>query len=70
MKPPVWTNGFLFFADVPAGGVVRVRLPLKESRLTLSGSVHINPIRVALRGDSVAAMDSFGSELTFFQPFD
>ena len=34
----------------------------------LSPALHRQPIRTRLRGDAVAAMDSFGADLTYFPP--
>lgn len=68
-SPPVWTNGYLFFAAVPAGQAIELRFPLKDSQITLSERLHIHPIRVKLRGDSVAAMENFGADLTFFDTY-
>jgi hypothetical protein len=64
--PPLRTRDYLFFSDVAAGETVRLRMPLKGSELTLSGGLHIQPIRVDLRGDSVVTMENFGADLTYF----
>lgn len=69
-NPPVWTNNYLFFNTVRAGQILRIRFPLKESQVTLSEELHIHPIRVKLRGDMVVEMDSFGADLTYFEPFE
>jgi hypothetical protein len=66
---PLWTNGYLFFSKVSAGQEIQVRFPLKEAQKTLSERLHVHPIRVKTRGDAVAAMDSFGADLTFFDPY-
>jgi len=63
---PVWTNGYLFLAEPSVGEDIRIRFPLKEQELVLSAHVHVQPIRVALQGDAVVAMEGFGQELTFF----
>ena len=68
--PPVWTNGYLFFSEAPAGQAVDLRLPLKETESTLCGSLHSHPIRVKMRGDAVTGMDNLGADLTFFDPYE
>lgn len=68
--PPIWTNGYLFFAEVPAGQSLELRFPLKDSRIKLSERLHIHPIRVKMRGDAVVAMENFGADLTFFDPYE
>ncbi len=69
-KAPIRTNGYLFFGNIPAGQVIRIYFPLKETQITLSGRLHVHPIRVKLQGDAVAAMDNFGMNLTFFDPYE
>ena len=68
--PPIWANGYLFFSEVSAGQAVELRFPLKEVQLTLSERLHINPIRVKMRGDAMVAMDNFDADLTFFDPYE
>jgi hypothetical protein len=68
-RPPIWTNGFLFFSKVSAGRTLKLRYPMKEERITLSKRLHVRPIRVKLQGDAVAAMDNFDADLTFFEPY-
>ena len=63
---PVLTNGYVFLAQPPVGEDIALHFPLKEQELVLSERVHVQPIRVSLRGDAVLAMDDFGSDLTFF----
>ena len=67
-RPPAWTDGYACFGDVDAGQAIRLRFTLKAAALTLSPRLHTAPIRVRMRGDAVAAMDSFGAALTFFDP--
>ena len=64
------TDNYLLLADVPVGKPISFHFPLKEQQITLSDRVHIQPIRVRLRGDSVVAMEAFGADLTFFDPYD
>ncbi|MCD4669202.1 MAG: hypothetical protein K8S14_02015 [Actinomycetia bacterium] len=68
--PPIRASGYLFFSEVSAGQTIELRFPLKEVQLTLSGRLHINPIRVKIRGDAVMSMDNFGADLTFFDPYE
>ena len=65
---PVFSNGYLYFNYVPANQTIRLHFPLKETQLVLSESIHLQPIRVKMKGDSVLAMDNFGARLTFFDP--
>ena len=65
-EPPLQMGDYLFFSDVAGGETVRLRMPLVSSKLTLSGGLHIQPIRVDLRGDSVVTMENFGADLTYF----
>ncbi len=67
---PQWANGYLFLAQPPVGTPLRMSYPLAETILTLSARVHAQPIRVRLRGDRPVAMDNFGMDLTFFEPFE
>ena len=67
--PPIWINGYLFFREVSAGKVLKLRFPIEEEHITLSNRLHIHPIRVKMRGDTVVAMDNFDADLTFFAPY-
>lgn len=67
---PIWTNGYLFFSEVPAGQAIQLRFSLKETQISLSKRLHIHPIRVKMRGDAVVAMDSFDADLTFFDAYE
>lgn len=67
---PLFTNGYLFFAQPPVGAPITIQFPLKETTLTLSELVHPHPLRLRLRGDSPMAMDNRGADLTFFDPFE
>ncbi len=67
--PPRLINGSLFVPDPPpAERPLVIRFPLAEQELTLRHRTR--DIRVRLRGDEVVAMDSFGMDLTFFEPMD
>ena len=58
---------WLFFPQPEAGVPIPIPLALTENELVLNHDAH--DIRVRLQGDSVAAMDNFGAELTFFEPY-
>ena len=63
---PVFSNSYIYFNQVPANQAIQLHFPLKETQLVLSESVHLQPIRVKMKGDSVLAIDNFGAKLTFF----
>ena len=65
-----WVKGYLFQANPPVGSPLRMHFPLKESTLILSERLHPHPIRLRLSGDSPIAMDNFGTDLTFFAPYE
>ncbi len=65
----LWHQAYLFFADVPVGRPLRIRFPLKDHEIALSGRVPLHPIRVKMRGDEVVAMENFGADLIFFPPY-
>jgi hypothetical protein len=66
---PLWHEAYLFVASPAVGKPITIRFPLKEQEITLSGSVHVNPIKVKMRGDAVVAMENFGADLIFFEPY-
>ena len=66
--PPRFTRGGLFVASPPLGQPIALSFPLLEQETVLEHRTR--SIRVRLHGDAVAAMDSFGADLTFFDPFD
>ena len=66
---PMLSNGYLFIAHPPVGAPIHIEFALPDCELTLSERLHIRPIRVQLRGDTVVAMENFGAELTFFEPY-
>jgi hypothetical protein len=61
-----WHGAYLCFPCAAVGKPISIHFPLEEQEITLAGSVHINPIRVRMRGDEVVAMESFGANLTYF----
>lgn len=67
---PCWYKGYLFFAKPPLKKTIAIRFPLKEQTITLSGKLHIHPIKVKLRGDEVVAMESFGADFIFFKTYE
>jgi hypothetical protein len=67
---PRLANGYLWLADAAVGAPIELRLPLKPATLTLGGSLHARPIRLRLLGDGPVAMDNFGTDLTFFEPYE
>jgi len=70
LGPQRWINDYLFLAQPPVGTPIHVPIPLHTATLTLSEHVHPHPIRVRLRGDCPVAMDNFGADLNYFEPFE
>ena len=68
-RTPIAGDDYLFIAEPPVGECIAIKFPLKEQELVLSERLHIQPIRVRLRGDAVMAMDNFGADLTFFDAY-
>ena len=68
-RTPIAGDDYLFIAEPPVGERIAIKFPLKEQELVLSERLHIQPIRVRLRGDAVVAMDNFGADLTFFDAY-
>ena len=48
--------------------MIAVPFPVPEHEVVLKH--HTRNIRLRLRGDAVVAMDSFGADLTFFDPIE
>jgi hypothetical protein len=65
---PRASNGYLFFAAPPPAQPISIVFPLRHQELILSHRKR--DIRVRLRGDEVVAMDNFGADLTYFEPFE
>ena len=65
---PVLRDGYAVIEHPPVGRWVGLAfdLPVHETTLTWRDSA----IRARFRGDEVVAMDNFGTDLTFFPPFD
>ena len=62
------TNGYVFFAAPPVNRWIEMRFPLVEREIAMRHRTR--DIRVRLRGDEVVAMDNFGADLTYYEPFD
>ncbi|MCE2439592.1 MAG: hypothetical protein J4F39_09215 [Candidatus Latescibacteria bacterium] len=67
-EAPRPTNGYLYIARPPLNRPITFEFPLVEREIVLRHRTR--KIRVRLRGDEVAAMDNFGADLTFFDPFE
>ena len=67
---PVRSGEYLFFSEIHAGKPVQVRFPLVNTEMILREDLHTHPIRVKMRGDAVEAMDNYGADLTFFDPYE
>lgn len=64
---PRYTNDYLFFATPTVSKSISFKFDLPTQELVLKH--RDRNIRVRMRGDEVAAMDNFGADLTFFDPF-
>ena len=64
--PHRFTGSHLFVPTQPVGVPVRLHHELPTRRIVLHHSTR--DIHVRMRGDAVEAMDSFGADLTFFDP--
>ena len=66
--PPrlTWSGGYLLIAEPPVGRAIDIRFPLTEREIVLHHRTR--DIRVRLRGDTVAAMENHGADLTYFDP--
>ena len=62
------TNGYLLFARPAVNRPIRIEYPLCSAEITLKHRTR--DIRARLRGDAVIAMDSFGQDLTYFDPLE
>ena len=60
------TDGYLMIATPPIDQLLCFAFGLPEHQITLRHRAH--EIKVAMRGDAVVAMQSFGADLTFFPP--
>ena len=65
---PRWSDGYLLIAEPPVNREVAIDFPLAEEEIVMEHRTR--DIRVRLRGDEVAAMDSFGADVTFFDELD
>ncbi|MSP12222.1 MAG: hypothetical protein EXR62_04600 [Chloroflexi bacterium] len=61
------SNGYLFFAQPPTNRPITFSFPLELQELTLHHAKR--DIRARLRGDEVVAIENFGTDFTFFDPY-
>ena len=66
--PARFTGGYLFVPEQPVGQALSVTFDLPTRQIVLDH--RSRDIRVRLRGDEVVAMDNFGVDLTYFEPYD
>ena len=59
-------NGYLFVAEPPLNRPITMAFELPTEEIVLAHRTR--EIKARLRGDEVAAMESFGANLTFFEP--
>ncbi len=67
-EKPRHTNGYLFVARPPLNRPITFEFPLAEREIVLDHRTR--QIRTRLRGDEGLAMDNFGADLTFFDPYE
>ena len=60
-------NGYLLLTELPLNQWISIEFPLPENEIVLKHRTR--NIRAKLRGDAVIAMDNFGADLTFFDPY-
>ena len=60
------TSGYAFIAEPPVNRWLTFEFPLAGRTIELKHRTRT--VRVQMRGDTVAAMDDFGDDLTFFDP--
>ncbi len=65
---PRYTNGYALIAQPPLNRPLVFEIPLPIEEITLAHRTR--DIRARLQGDEVIAMDNFGADLTFFDPFE
>jgi len=65
---PRRNNGYLLVAEPPVDSPISIAFPLPVRDITLKHRTR--DIRTRLRGDEVVAMDNFGADLTFFDPYE
>ena len=65
---PRWSDGYLLIAEPPVNREVAIDFPLAEEEIVMEHRTR--DIRVRLHGDEVAAMDSFGADVIFFDEFE
>ena len=62
------TGGYVLIAEPPTDRWITFEFPLVDQEIVLRHRTR--QIGTRLRGDAVAAMESFGADLTFFDPLD
>ena len=65
---PRHQNGYLFIADPPLDQPISFNFELPTREVTLNHRTR--RIRARMRGDEVLAMDNFGANLTYFDPYE
>ena len=60
-------NGNIFIANPPVNRFITINFPLPTETLVLKHRTR--EIRARLKGDSTIAMDNFGADFTFFDPY-
>jgi len=65
---PQFNNDYLFFASPQPDQPISIVYPMRHQEIVLSHRAR--DIRARLRGDEVLAMDNFGADLTYFEPFE
>ena len=65
---PHFTGGYVLVSQPPVNQAITLEFPLTVRDIALKHRTR--DIRARLRGDEVVAMDSFGADLTFFDPLD
>ena len=59
---------FLFFPHPTPGQPITIHFELPVQEMVLHH--RLRDIRVRLRGDEVVAMDNFGQDMTYFDPYE
>ena len=67
-EEPRTANGYLVLSQPSVGRPVSLEYPMAEEEIVLKHDTR--HIRTRLRGDEVVAMESFGTDLTYFDPID
>jgi len=65
---PRFAGGYMFFPQPPVGKPIPIGFDLPVREMRLKHRTH--DIRVRLRGNEVVAMDNFGMDWTYFDPYE